>query len=136
MKTAELVKEVMHRAGLNSRIQAENAIRATLETISEHLTPEEAENFSAQLPPELASYMQQPFSGVAERFALAEFFERVSQREGIGLQAATFHARAVAAVVAEAITVGQVEHLRAQLPRDIAQLFNVQNAGEIPELKQ
>ncbi len=134
MKAQEFTKLVMHRASIGSRTEAENAVRATLETLSEHMTEEAANNFSAQLPSELATYMQQPFSGVAERFSLDEFFQRVSQREGIGIEDATHHARVVAAVLAEAVTVGDLEHLRAQLPADLAKLFNVQNEGELPAL--
>jgi uncharacterized protein (DUF2267 family) len=134
MKAEEFTKHVMQRAGLNSRAETERAIRATLETLSEHLTAGEAENLAAQLPPDVALYLKQPSSGVRERFSLDEFFLRVSEREGVGLPEATNHARVVAAVLAEAVTVGQLEHLRAQLPDDIAQLFNVQNEGEIPEI--
>jgi uncharacterized protein (DUF2267 family) len=136
MKAEEFAKHVMQRAGLNSRVGSEHAIRATLETLSAHLTAGEAENLAAQLPPDVALYLKQPSSGDRERFSLDEFFLRVSEREGVGLQEATNHARVVAAVLAEAVTVGQLEHLRAQLPDDIAQLFNVQNEGEIPELQQ
>ena len=134
MKAQEFTKQVMHRASLSSRTEAENAVRATLETLSEHLTEEAVNNFSAQLPSELATYMQQPFAGVAERFSLDDFFQRVSQREGVGIQDATLYARVVAAVLAEAVTVGDLDHLKAQLPADLALLFNVQNEGELPAL--
>jgi uncharacterized protein (DUF2267 family) len=135
MKAEEFTKQVMQRTGLHTRVEEENAIRATLETLSEHLTPGEAENFASQLPPDVALYLKQPSSGDMERFSLDEFFLRVSEREGVELLEAINHARVVAAVLAEAVTVGQLEHLRAQLPNDIAQLFNVQNAGEIPEIR-
>ncbi len=39
MKYEELIKTVMHRANLSSRLEAQDALRATLETLSEHLTP-------------------------------------------------------------------------------------------------
>ena len=81
MKFEEFVKEVMRRASLDSRAHAQEATRATLETLSEHLTPGEVQNFASQLPPELAVYMKQPYvGGVSDRFSLDEFFQRVSQR--------------------------------------------------------
>jgi uncharacterized protein (DUF2267 family) len=132
MKSDEFVKEVMHRAGIASRTASDNAVRATLETLSEHLTEEAANNLAAQLPTELATYLQQPFAGVADRFSLDEFFARVSQREGVGITDAISHARTVAAVLAEAISLGELEHFTAQLPADLAQLFYVQNEGELP----
>lgn len=117
----------MHRAGLGSRAEAQDATRATLETLSEHLTPGEVFNFSSQLPPELIVYMEQPYiSGIGERFSLDEFFLRVAQREGVLLIDAINHARVVAAVLSEAVTEGDLEHLRAQLPPDLAALFVVQ----------
>lgn len=133
MKAQEFIKEVMRRANLSSRAEAQDAVRATLETLSEHLTPGEVENFSAQLPSELAVYMNQPYiGGIAERFSLDDFFLRVSRREGVGLQEAMQHAHIVAALLGEVVSVGQLEHLIAQLPSDIASLFMTQNAGKPP----
>jgi hypothetical protein len=37
-------------------------------------------------------------------------------------------------LLAETVTIGQLEHLRAQLPPDPALLFDVQNEGEVPEI--
>jgi uncharacterized protein (DUF2267 family) len=54
MKAEEFIKEVMHRTGLSSCQEAQDAVRATLETLSEHLTPGEVENFSSQLPSDIA----------------------------------------------------------------------------------
>ncbi len=128
MKAEEFIKEVMHRAGLSSREEAQDAVRATLETLSEHLTPGEVGNVSSQLPVELAIYMNQPFiGGIAERFSLTDFILRVSQREGVSIEDALLHAHVVAALLGEVITVGQLEHLIAQLPTDIASLFITQS---------
>jgi uncharacterized protein (DUF2267 family) len=134
MKAPEIIKEVMRQANIGSRTEADNAIRATLETLSEHLTEGAANNLAAQLPEEIAVYLQQPYAGIADRFSLDEFFLRVSQREGVGLLDATHHARVVAAVLAEAVTAGELDNFKSQLPPDLAQLFNVQNKGELPTL--
>lgn len=136
MKADEFTKQVIERANLASREEALSAIKATLETLSEHLTPDEATNFSSQLPPEIAVYLHMPYSeGRAESFSLPNFFERVSKFEDVPLQTATYHARVVAALLSESVTIGQIEHLRAQLPPDIARLFDVQNEGELPTLE-
>lgn len=134
MKAPEITKEVMQRANIGSRTAADNAIRATLETLSEHLTEGAANNLVAQLPEEIAVYLQQPYAGIGDRFSLDEFFQRVSQREGVGLLDATLHARVVTAVLAEAVTTGELDNVKSQLPPDLAQLFNVQNKGELPAL--
>lgn len=135
MKADEFIKQVMHRAGIGSRTAADHAVRATLETLSEHLTPGETSKFSAQLPAEFAVYMHQLYiGGLAERFSLDDFFLRVSRREGVSREEAVQHARVVAGLLSEVVTVGQIEHLRAQLPPGLAQLFNVQNEGDLPPL--
>lgn len=134
MKAEEFTREVMHHAGIESRTAAHETIRATLETLSEHLTEGESKNLASQLPPELALYLQQPFAGVGERFSLDEFFARVSQREGVGLQDATHHARVVASTLGQAIDLGALEHLVDQLPTEIATLFMTQSSGEPPDV--
>ena len=134
MKAEEFIKEVMHRTGLSSRQEAQDAVRATLETLSEHLTPGEVESFSSQLPSELALYMNQPLiGGIAEGFSLDEFVMRVSQREGVGVAEATRHAHIVASLLGEVVTLGLLDHLIAQLPSDIAQLFMTQGIGTEPD---
>jgi uncharacterized protein (DUF2267 family) len=47
-------------------------------------------------------------------------------REGVDLHVAEQHARTVAAVLSEAVSDGQLDHLRAQLPPDLASLFMIQ----------
>ena len=66
MKFEEFVKEVMYRANLSSRAQAQEAVRATLETLSEHLTGGEAGDLLDQLDPRLGVYLQQPTGGTAQ----------------------------------------------------------------------
>ena len=134
MKYEELIKSVMHRTNLSSRLEAQDALRATLETLSEHLTQSEALKFSSELPPEVTVYMQQPFiGGIADRFTLNDFIQRVSEREGVSLEVAGQHASVVANAISEAVSLGALEHLISQLPTDIAQLFMTQHAGEQPE---
>ena len=67
---------------------------------------------------------------------LDEFFWRVSQREGVDLTESTFHARVVVALLSEAVTVGEIEDVRAQLPEDFARLFEVENEGNLPEIDE
>lgn len=35
-------------------------------------------------------------------------------------------------LVSEVVTIGEIENVRAQLPADIRQLFEVENEGELP----
>jgi uncharacterized protein (DUF2267 family) len=133
MKHDEFVGQVKHRARLSSRGEAERATRATLETLAERLAGGEAKNLAAQLPQEIGEHLRREWSGVGERFDLAEFFRRVSLREGVDLPAAVFHARAVIEVLSEAVSRGEIDDVRAQLPAEFDRLFEAGSTGHMPE---
>ena len=132
MKYDEFIAQVQRRADLNSRDEAHMAVRATFETLAERLAGGEAKDLASQLPSEIAIYLEQPLSGAGESYSLDEFFQRVSDREGIALPDATFHARVVIALLSEVVTIGEIENVRAQLPAEFRQLFEVENEGELP----
>ena len=134
MKYEEFIGKVRHRARLGSSQEAESAVRATLETLAERLHGNEAEHLAAQLPPEVALYLETPYVGVEENYSLDDFFQRVSEREGVAFGEASYHARVITGLIAESVTMGEIEDVRAQLPPDFAQLFEVENEGEIPGL--
>jgi uncharacterized protein (DUF2267 family) len=130
----EFLGHVQHRARLGSRGEAERATRATLETLAERLVGGEAHDLASQLPPELARSLQPPDAGIGAKLTLDEFFELVSEREGVELEEATLHARVVIGVLTEAVSIGEIQDVRVQLPAAFAQLFNVENEGDLPEI--
>jgi uncharacterized protein (DUF2267 family) len=132
VKYNEFIVQVQRRANLDTPDEAELATGAVLETLAERLAGGEAKDLASQLPPEIAVYLQQPFAGEGESFSLDEFFTRVGEREGIDPADAAFHARVVLGLVSEVVTIGEIENVRAQLPADIRQLFEVENEGELP----
>jgi uncharacterized protein (DUF2267 family) len=134
LKYDEFIAQVRHRAGLGSHAEAERATRATLETLAERLAGGEAHDLASQLPPELARYLELPDAGIGAKLTLDEFFELVSEREGVDLSAAAFHARVVIGVLTEAVSIGEIQDVRVQLPAAFAQLFNVENEGDLPEI--
>ncbi len=133
MKHDEFIKQVQHRAHLNSRNEAERATRATLETLAERLTGGEANDLASQLPQELAEYLRSASSGMGNRFSLDEFFHRVSRHEGVDLPKAVYHARTVIEVLSEAVSKGEMDDVRAQLPAEFDRLFKAGSAGRMPE---
>jgi uncharacterized protein (DUF2267 family) len=134
MRYDEFLGHVQHRAGLSSRAEAERATYATLETLAERLVGGEAHDLAAQVPPELARSLQLPDAGIGAKLTLDEFFELVSEREGVDLEDSTLHARVVIGVLTEAVSQGEIKDVRVQLPAAFAQLFNVDNEGDLPEL--
>jgi uncharacterized protein (DUF2267 family) len=102
MKGDEFIAEVKNLAELGSNEEVQEATRATLETLKERLAGNEPSNLAAQLPPEVASYVEG--DGGGEPFSVEEFYDRVAQKEGVGRDEAIKHARAVATVVQTAVT--------------------------------
>ncbi len=132
MKYDEFIAQVQRRADLNTKDEAVRATRAVLETLGERLAGGEPKDLAAQLPPEIAGYLHQPLPGAGVPFTLDDFFMRVAEREGSELAEATFHVRVVLGLVAEVVTMGEIENIRARLPAEFRQLFEVENEGELP----
>lgn len=132
MQHDEFIGHVQHRARLGSRGEAENATRATLQTLAERLAGGAAENLASELPPHIAGYLLgHPDTEVAEEMTLHEFFQRVSEREGVDLPKSIHHARAVIDVLQEAVSPGQMQNIRAQLPDEWDPLFESGSEGEM-----
>ena len=136
MKYEEFIAQVRHRADLASSEEAERATQATLETLAGRLRGNEAAQLAAQLPDEIGAYLQPYYAGIGDSYPLEDFFYRISQREGVAIEEATYHARVICALLAEAVSVGEIDDVRAQLPPDFARLFEVENEGEIPEITE
>ncbi|HMJ90751.1 MAG TPA: DUF2267 domain-containing protein [Candidatus Acidoferrum sp.] len=121
--------QVQHRAQLASTEEALRAIRCTFETLAERLSFDEAKDVSAQLPRELATYFAVPEHSV--RMSLDQFFHRTSEREQVALPKAIHHARVVIEVLEEAVSAGEIKHVRAQLPHDWDPLFESGSQGHL-----
>jgi uncharacterized protein (DUF2267 family) len=127
MKGEQFIAEVRNLAEFDSNEDAQKAIRATLETLKERLAGNEPSNLAAQLPPEIAPYVEG--EGGREAFSVQEFYGRVAQKEGVGNDEAVKHARAVATVVQTAVTGGELEDVRSQLSDDYEELFGQPQAS-------
>jgi uncharacterized protein (DUF2267 family) len=122
MKGDQFIAEVRNLAELGDNEEAEKAIRATLETLKERLAGNEPSNLAAQLPPEIAPYVDG--DGGRESFSVDEFYDRVAQKEGVDHDEAVKHARAVATVLQTAVTRGEIDDVRSQLGNDYEELFD------------
>jgi uncharacterized protein (DUF2267 family) len=127
MKGDQFIAEVRNLAELANNEEAEKATRATLETLKERLAGNEPSNLAAQLPPEIASYVEG--SGSGEPFSVEEFYDRVAQKEGVSRDEAVRHARAVVTVVQTAVTGGEVDDVRSQLGDDYEELIGQPGAS-------
>jgi uncharacterized protein (DUF2267 family) len=128
----EFIGQVQQRARLSSRGDAERATRVVLETLAERLGGGEPKDLASQLPPEIGRHLLHARAGTGESFSLDDFFERVSTREGVDRPDAVQHARAVIAVLQEAVSPGELDDVQSQLPPDFDRLFKAGSEGAMP----
>jgi uncharacterized protein (DUF2267 family) len=130
MQTQEFFGRVQNKARVPTVGDAMRATRATLETLAERLGPDEASHLGAQLPREIRDYLV--IRTPPERFSSEEFFARVGSREGIDLPASTQHARAVIAVLTQAISPSEIDDVLGRLSDDYRSLFAGSSEGKLP----
>ncbi len=122
MQYEEFLNKVQDRIGPAQPDEAERAIVATFETLGECISGGEATDLADQLSEELKEPLLRA-SGEPERLSLEEFLERLGEREGVDSDAARNHASAVMTVLREAVSGGELDNIREQLPREFEPLF-------------
>lgn len=127
MQYDDFIGKVQHLARLGSVGDTVRAARATLEVLGERLHGGEAKDLAAQLPEEIGAYLER--DGSSETFGVKAFYQKVSEKEGVDLPVAIHHARSVVSVVKEAVSAGQMDHVRGQLPQEYDDLFEAEIAG-------
>ncbi len=127
MQYEAFIEQVQDRGGFRDRNRAEEATRATLETLGELLTAAEAADLAAQLPDDLDDYIQRQTSRTSHPSALGveDFCRRVAERQGGHLdpEDAQAHVRAVFTTLREAISEGEYTTLLTRLPEGYGDLF-------------
>lgn len=125
MDYSTVIGEVQNRAALSSREDALTVTRTTLEILGERLEAGEATNLGAQLPEEIGRPLDE--HSAAEQFSWDEFIDHLLDRGDYDPQddrgTAVHHARVVMAVVDEAVSEGEMNDVRDQLPAEYDELF-------------
>lgn len=122
MEYQEFVSRVQYHARLNSRQEAAAAVFATLRTLGERLPAPEAQALARHLAAPLdEALLQSP--GGAEAFTARHFFRRITDRTTSDLSQAIHRARAVIAVLHDAVPAETIQHIRDQLSADFKPLF-------------
>jgi len=129
MQYHDFIGKVQNQARLGTTGEAVRATRATLEVLGKRMHETEAKHLAAQLPAEVGNFLIDGQEN--QTFGLDEFFERVSKSANVDLPDAAHHARAVIAVVREAVSMGQMEDVRAQLPDEFDPLFEGGSEGDM-----
>lgn len=133
MRYADFIQRVEDRAaGGLTYDQAHEAVGAVLETLAGSLPVGLAADLAAQLPTEL----QPPFhrrGPSAPPSKASEFLDLVAEREGVSRSEAFDRSRAVMNALGEAVSLREMERVRARLPEDFETLFRPPAAAKWPE---
>ena len=129
MRYEEFINLIQERANLADRAEAERIVEVTLATLGERIYRSARDDIAAQLPAGLKEYVQQRARPAVsaeqvDRFSLEEFYNRVSARAGIGYPAAVDQAKAVFQTLREAISAGEWQDLREELPAEYEELLS------------
>jgi uncharacterized protein (DUF2267 family) len=128
MRYEEFVDLVQERANLATRAEAERIVEVTLATLGERIYRSARDDIASQLPAGLKEHLHQRARPEVspehvDRFSLEEFYNRVHARSGAGYPSAVEQAHAVFQTLREAISAGEWEDLRAELPAEYDELL-------------
>jgi uncharacterized protein (DUF2267 family) len=121
VKYDEFMTKVGGRADV-SLDTADALTAATLQTVAERISGGEAADLATYLPPELKPH---PLGAdeAAESFDVTEFVRRVAERSGTDPEQARAGVRAVFATLAEEVPSGELDDIKAQLPKTFHKLL-------------
>jgi uncharacterized protein (DUF2267 family) len=122
MEYEQFIRTVQHAAELGWQ-QAEQATRATLETLGERISPGETRDLAERLPEQVGPWVVN--DGQAEGFGVDEFIRRVADREGVDPATAERHVRAVFTALWRATGAAELADVASELSRDYAPLLPV-----------
>lgn len=129
MQYQDFVAQVRKRAKMDTQDEAVRAIKATFETLAERLFGNEAEHIASQLPQELGDILRQVHK--EEKFSVDEFYDRITEREGVKKPDSVYHTRVVIEVLKEAISPGEYKHILDQLPEEFEPVFESGSSGRM-----
>ncbi len=127
MQYDEFLKRVQDYSGLTAKDDAENIIKATLETLGERLSRKEREDISSQLPAELKGYFFRWEK--TDRFALEDFYTRAAARMNMRYPEGIRYAQAVIRAVQDAVAPGELAHILRDVDKEYQELFNSRPEG-------
>jgi uncharacterized protein (DUF2267 family) len=114
MEYAEFIDEIRWESGEPDVGSAQLAAKATLQTLAERLPRSEAQHLFLELPDETKSWLRSDSDAGA--FDIDEFLGRVARREGVDVETAFDHARAVFFALGDAVGPEEVGRVAAALP--------------------
>lgn len=125
MNYGEFVNTVIDRGGPSDRETAQKVTEVVLADLGQRLTGDEAKNLGAQLPAELEKPVTEHVAAEPTLDDADDFLRRVADHLGGGTdpEQARVHVRAVFGTLAQAVSAGEIDHIRSQLPAGFGPLF-------------
>jgi uncharacterized protein (DUF2267 family) len=120
MDTNELLRTVAGATG-STRLQADDAVVATLTVLSEVVSADETRDLLAQLPKAVRERI--PVSGETLPMRPIEFVARVAELTGAAAEEAERQVRAVFEVLTQAVNAGEMNDIAAELGDEYAELL-------------
>jgi len=123
-KTNGWLQEIMTELNWDDRRKAYLALRATLQTLRDRLTLEEAVQFGAQLPMLVRGFYYEGWnpSKPLEKMHKEKFLSRIKNQFNEEIDAERV-VRAVFHVIAHRIAEGEMEDIKSVLPKDLEELW-------------
>lgn len=116
MSTTDFIDRVQSAAPFDSRDQAEQTVRATLQQLGECLSPGEVEDLATALPPDLAQEIRTDTPTQLGPKPLDDFLAAIQDATGIPRSELEPRVRAVTAALRETVGEEEFENAGAQLP--------------------
>jgi uncharacterized protein (DUF2267 family) len=120
MKYRELIKKVQKYSGFSDS-ESKDALDTMVETLAVRLNEGERKDFASQLPQELQAMALTVYA--TEENTKHDFLEQFMELEHIDEPRAKKQISATWKALNEAISGGEVEHIKAQLPNNMVRLL-------------
>lgn len=122
MRYGEMVKKVQQYSGFSDS-ESENALVTFTRMLSKRLTPDERMDFASQLPAELQDTVVS-VDTTDDSMTMEDMLETMADEQNIDEDGAKKQIMAAWQTLKDAISKGEIDDIRSQLPKDMtSQLY-------------
>lgn len=134
MKDSEFIGKVRELIGVETDDEAREVTRAALGTLGELLSQTERHKLASQLPGHLKDDLNawrntNEGPNAHPNYPLERFYNRVGSRARVRYPQAVRNAQAVMKVLAEQVSAGEIDDVKAELRGDFEELFTGKPQG-------
>ena len=117
MTYRELVKQVQHYSGFSAR-ESEKALKLFVRKLAARLTIDERKDLASQLPRGLHKVAMTDES--TDVSTATDFIQQICEEGNVGESRAKRQSMSAWLALKDAVSKGEIEDIKAQLPRDLA----------------